>query len=345
MSRTASARPTASKRPHSGGQTWRAFLKPGWFLAAIAILVFSYFAFTFLAPWQLGKNHDIGERNQRIETAFDIDPVPAQEIFHDDGSIAADDEWRRVLITGHYLPDEEAILRMRPVEGTPAIQALTPFATNFGPTILVNRGWKPAQGAEVPDFAQPPHGEVEIEAVARRDEAKPDRAALDEDGLTQVYGINTGYIGDAVGLRLGEDFVQLSGDDQPGALVAMPIPKLDRGSHLSYGLQWIAFGVMAPAGLAYFIWAELRERRRVAEEEAELEAADDTETAHSGNEASNDAARPRRRKLERFAWDDEISAPPPGTPHQKRSRTVADRYGGSKNRAFDRRVRKQEERF
>jgi hypothetical protein len=27
-------------------------------------------------------------------------------------------------------------------------------------------------------------------------------------------------------------------------------------------LQWLAFGIMAPLGLGYFAWAEIRERRK-----------------------------------------------------------------------------------
>ena len=57
-------------------------------------------------------------------------------------------------------------------------------------------------------------------------------------------------------------------------LNAMPIPQLDRGNHLSYGYQWIAFGIMAPLGLGYFIWSEIRERRRLREEEAAMQTLD-----------------------------------------------------------------------
>ncbi|MGW9267450.1 SURF1 family protein, partial [Gordonia terrae] len=35
---------------------------------------------------------------------------------------------------------------------------------------------------------------------------------------------------------------------------------------LSYGLQWLAFGVMAPLGVGYFLYSEIRARRRAAAE-------------------------------------------------------------------------------
>ena len=50
---------------------WRQLLNPGWIIAAIVVGIFSYFAFTFLAPWQLGKNEQLVERNEHISAAFD----------------------------------------------------------------------------------------------------------------------------------------------------------------------------------------------------------------------------------------------------------------------------------
>lgn len=51
----------------------------------------------------------------------------------------------------------------------------------------------------------------------------------------------------------------------------IPLPQLETGNHLSYGLQWILFGFLAPAGLLYFLFAETRERRRFAQEQDELD--------------------------------------------------------------------------
>ncbi|WP_454044810.1 SURF1 family cytochrome oxidase biogenesis protein [Corynebacterium sp. Marseille-Q2516] len=265
-------------RPARGVRMARTFIKPGWVIAVIAILGFSYLAFTLLAPWQLGKDHDITQRNERIDAAARTAPVPVTDIFDTHGAITPENEWRQVRLTGHYLPEAESVLRMRPVDGGPAIQALTPFTTTTGTTYLINRGYVSTRGAEVPDFAAPPSGQVTIEGVARQNEATPDREPFTENGRLQVYGINTDYIGQAAHVTLAHDFIQLT-DSQPGVLKAMPIPKLDRGSHLSYGLQWIAFGIMAPLGLGYFIWAEMRERRRVDAETAELDA---TEAASTG---------------------------------------------------------------
>ena len=40
------------------------------------------------------------------------------------------------------------------------------------------------------------------------------------------------------------------------------VPHLDAGPFLSYGIQWISFGILAPIGLSYFVYSEIRARRR-----------------------------------------------------------------------------------
>jgi cytochrome oxidase assembly protein ShyY1 len=42
----------------------------------------------------------------------------------------------------------------------------------------------------------------------------------------------------------------------------LPLPHLDAGPFLSYGIQWIAFGIVAPIGLGYFAYSEIKQRRR-----------------------------------------------------------------------------------
>lgn len=249
---------------------WRVFLSPSWIFTFIFVVLFSYLAFTILSPWQLNKDHDIKERNERITAAFAVDPVDYSEVFASDGSISQEDlEWRRVTLKGHYVAGSEVLLRMRSVNETPNYQSLVGFETDAGDFFLVHRGYVPTAAGSMPDIPAPPTGEVTITGVARYTEGVPTNAPMEADGYQQVYGINTQQISDITGLELGVDYIQLL-EDNPGVLTAMPIPQLDRGNHLSYGLQWIAFGIMAPLGLGYFIWSEIRERRKVAAEEAAM---------------------------------------------------------------------------
>jgi cytochrome oxidase assembly protein ShyY1 len=76
-----------------------------------------------------------------------------------------------------------------------------------------------------------------------------------------VYSINPGQVSQVTGVPLAGSYLQLV-DNQPGGLGVIPLPHLDAGPFLSYGIQWIAFGIIAPIGLGYFIVAEVKARRR-----------------------------------------------------------------------------------
>ncbi|WP_018024530.1 SURF1 family protein [Corynebacterium ulceribovis] len=264
----------------------RQFLTPGWVALFAVVVVFAYFAVTVLAPWQLGKNDRLEERNHNLEVAFETDPVDVRDIVPADGSaIARDKEWHRVFATGKYLSAGQVVLRNRPVSGQPGFQTLTPFQVDDGPILLVNRGFEPlSEGAAVPPIAEAPTESVTINAFLRFDEPKPDKPPFEADGHTQVYGINTGQIGTVTDLDLATDYLQLA-EGEPGALNVAPLPHLDTGPHLSYGIQWYVFGIGIPILLAWVVWREIREKRRDEEEQAEL-AAQSTESDRKARRAA-----------------------------------------------------------
>ncbi|QTH59160.1 SURF1 family protein [Corynebacterium hindlerae] len=293
------------------GKAWKAFLNPGWIFTFILIITFTYVAFTVLAPWQLGKSEVVSHRNDLIAEHFDKEPAPFDSVFTAGGVLPPDNEYLRVAITGHYLPESEVIMRVRPVESGPAYHALTPFMMTDGTTVLVNRGWTRPENGHLPsDFPAPPTGEHTIIGYARIDEPKPQIAPTIEADRQMVTGIDTEEISELTGVTLAQDYVQLA-DGEPGVLTAFPLPRLDNGPHLSYGIQWIAFGILAPIGLGYFVFAELRERRREQEEQEALTGVV-SEPAPSSAPAPSSTPAPRRSrygnaKNQRTSWqrDDE----------------------------------------
>lgn len=224
-------------------------LRPQWLALIVVVLAFAYLCFTVLAPWQLGKNTKTSRENSQIANSLQAEPVPLTDILpHQDST--SDDQWRRVTATGRYLPEGQVLARLRVIEGEPAFEVLTPFAVEGGPTILVDRGYvRPVEGSGVPAIDPPPTDTVSITARLRDSEAvatgkEPFRA----DGALQVYSINTGQVSQLTGTPLAGSYLQLV-DNQPGGLGAIPLPHLDAGPFLSYGIQWIAFGIIAPIGL------------------------------------------------------------------------------------------------
>ena len=69
-----------------------------------------------------------------------------------------------------------------------------------------------------------------------------------------------GQIATLTGVPMAGSYLQLV-DSQPGGLGVIGLPHLDAGPFLSYGIQWITFGVVAPILLGYFVYAEIRARR------------------------------------------------------------------------------------
>ena len=242
----------------------RRFLSPGWLIGLLAVSLFAWACFALLAPWQLGKSEDLDARNTRLAESIEAAPAPFGQVV-DAPEAFVDREWRLVTLDGRWLPDAEALLRLRAVDGEPVYQVLTVFDPVDGPEILVNRGVVPVgENNTVPDYAAAPAEPVEITARLRAAESGQAEPVL-VDGLPAVRVLDPSVLGGALGHPLvPAGYLQLSGD-QPGSLTPVPIPGIENGPYLSYGLQWLAFGVLAPLALAYFAWAEIRARRRDAE--------------------------------------------------------------------------------
>lgn len=244
-------------------------LRPGWIALALVVVAFTYLCFTVLAPWQLGKHNRTSRENRQIEHSLNTEPVPIKTLLPQQDSSAPDAQWRRVTATGHYLPDVQVLARLRVIGGKPAFEVLAPFVVDDGPTVLVDRGYvRPEQGSHVPPIPRPPRDPVTLTARLRDSEAvAPGKDPFSQDGVPQVYSINTGQVSALTKIPLAGSYLQLT-EDQPGGLGVIDVPHLDAGPFLSYGIQWISFGIVAPLGLGYFVYSEIRVRRRERQQQS-----------------------------------------------------------------------------
>lgn len=239
----------------TGWRRWGAYLA--------LTLVFAI-ACGLLSWWQWARRDEAVHEIQRIERNYDAEPRPVGDVLGSFGSWRDDDEWMPVVLHGEYLADEQVLVRNRVRGGQPGFEQLVPLRQDDGSVFLVDRGWLPlgdGPDATPETIPQPPEGEVTVVARLRQAEpALPGRSAPEGqlpsiDVATIVEGIGaTGYTG-AYGLLASEDPAV---DEMPYAAVR---PREDEGPHLSYALQWIAFGVLAFIGL---FWAWRRERRIAA---------------------------------------------------------------------------------
>lgn len=260
---------------YRGGVRLKLLLRPGWLLSAFVVITFATACFTLLAPWQFQRYAERQETNAALQASFDAEPVPLADV---PGEPTRTTEWRLVTATGEFVKEDEAVARLRTVQGAAAFEVLTPFRLADGTTVLVDRGYvRPAEGVTIPEFAPAPAGQVRITGRVRIAERDPQgRAAFQDGAHRQVYAIDPAAV--APGLRPG--YVQLE-TGSPGVLGALPLPQLEAGPSFSYALQWIAFGAMTVIGLAYFTWREIKpggvldkpRKKSVAEILAEDEAA------------------------------------------------------------------------
>ena len=242
---------------------WTFLLRPSWLALMLVSVAFAAFAFLVLSPWQFHRGEERSARNTAIEQSFTTPPAPLREVLPADTAPGRNTQWRQVELTGRYVAGAEVVARLRTVQGEPAFEVLAPFRLADGTTVLVDRGFlRPAPGVRLPDYAAPPEGEVTVRGRLRIGEPVDARPVVERDGATQVYTVSPETVGAVSGLTIEPGYVQLN-ESQPGVLGALPLPQLSAGPHLAYALQWLAFGLMAPLGVAYFAWREgTGERRR-----------------------------------------------------------------------------------
>lgn len=142
--------------------------------------------------------------------------------------------------------------------------------------------------------------------VGERDDRE--RPVVEQDDATQVYAVDPATVAGVTGLDLEPGYVQLN-EGQPGVLGALPLPQLSAGPHLAYALQWLAFGVMAPLGLAYFAWREGTGARR--RPDPRDDDPHDSPVAATPGISSERAARPRP-SAPRSSHRPPATVPPPG---------------------------------
>jgi cytochrome oxidase assembly protein ShyY1 len=274
----------------------RFLLRPGW-LAFIALVVgFAVVCYTILAPWQFGREDQRQEQEREIATANAAPPVPLADLLPPGTAASPDVEWRRVVATGTYLPEAEAVVRLRVVDGKPAVEVLTPLRLDDGRTVVVDRGWVAVEnGQQTPAYPAPPTGPVTVTARLHPDQADPSkRPVVRGDGPPQLYAVDSRVLGATTGLDLTAGYLQLE-DGAPGVLGPLPVTATVGGTapftNFSYALQWLTFGLIALVALGYFIRLEMLQRRGRRDRRG---ARADLRRALAGDETEDPGARGER---------------------------------------------------
>lgn len=242
---------------------YRFLLSPKWLLGHVVVAGVAVL-FVFLGLWQLDRHEERTTRNALVADRMAADPVD----LHDVSGIPVEElAYRRVVVSGRYLPEEELLVSPRSWRGRAGHHVLTPLATDDGDAVLVARGWVPFEQDHPPvDAAAPPGGRVRVEGLLLPDEPPARFApAIPADGeLQTVSRVDVARLQGQVERPLRPYYVQAEQQSPPGRslpLTAEPI-ELDAGSHFSYAVQWFVFTLVGLVGYPALIRRTALDRRR-----------------------------------------------------------------------------------
>jgi surfeit locus 1 family protein len=161
-------------------------------------------------------------------------------------------EFRRVSVTGEFVPAWPLFLANRPQQGHSGFYLLMPFKIAGSRThVLVARGWLPRNNAEfgrLPPYTTPA-GTVTIDGIATTSMGHVmqlgQSAPVKPNAMVQNVSVDE--FARASGLALQPFFVEQLGPTQGGEAVVRdwPAPALGVEKHQGYAFQWYALAAMA----------------------------------------------------------------------------------------------------
>ncbi len=225
---------------------YRFLLKPKWIaftlLCALAVVVMVNLAF-----WQIRRLHEREAFNDLVRGNSNVDPAPIEDVLVP-GADPDDVEWRRVTVTGTYLPDRQVVEINRSQDGQAGRNAVDALRMDDGSVLVVNRGFVP-DGVAVPPT---PAGEVTLLGHLRRTETRRTGQPSDPTGvtLTEVHRLDIPKLADQFGGDVEPMYLQLLTSTPPEGEYPVNVtpPELDDGPHLSYTIQWFIFSVCVVVG-------------------------------------------------------------------------------------------------
>jgi len=236
-------------------KSWLRWLS--WFLFASLFAA----ACVGLASWQFDRRDQAVSKIQRMVGNYDKSAIKFDSI----SGLSLNDvtlfEWTPVELTGRYLTDLELLVRNRPIAGQPGFIQLVPFQLVSGETVIIERGWIPADSELAPGTSMTPSPEQKtLIARVRLSELTPNRES--PDGF--ATSIHLESLKTTIGIALEQEFyLRVISETPSEASSPQPLskPTLDEGNHLSYAVQWILFALMGFFALFWAIRQEQEYRR------------------------------------------------------------------------------------
>jgi surfeit locus 1 family protein len=208
-----------------------------------------------LGIWQLDRLEQRRAFNAQVESMWAMDTLDLNQ------NVPADIEkmeWRLVTVTGEYDFENQVAMRNQYHETVYGYHLITPLKFPSG-TVLVNRGWIPADGNSTPDDWRKydETGVVTVTGQIRLGQEKPAFGGVaDAEGKLDVWNnLNVERIAKQSPHPMLNVFIQqdeIAGDDVP-PIPFQPEIELTEGSHFGYALQWFSFAAVLFFGYPFYL--------------------------------------------------------------------------------------------
>ncbi|HKU10919.1 MAG TPA: SURF1 family protein, partial [Sinomonas sp.] len=238
------------------------FLFSSRWLTYLGLAILFAVACVLLSRWQMSRLAETQAVIDLVNRNYDAAPVPFAQASAQFEHLSSDHEWQQVSLHGSYQAADTRVVRNRPLNGQPGYEVVVPFRLDSGQTVIVDRGWLPIGNQEQgkPDSVPaPPSGEVTVVVRVRPSEPNLDRGAPSG----QLASIDLPAYAGQLNYPILTGSYGLMASETPAAATtptALPKPQPDDGTHLSYALQWLAFGVLMFIGFGYAARQHARNR-------------------------------------------------------------------------------------
>jgi cytochrome oxidase assembly protein ShyY1 len=234
-------------------------LRPRWFIAHVVVLAVATL-FVVLGFWQLSRHAERQAHNDLVEARMAEEETTASDALGE-----GDAAYRRVSVSGRFVPDEELLLTPRSWQGRAGHHVLTPLATDGGAAVLVDRGWVPFEEDDPPVAAAAPDaGDVTVEGLLMPDEPQRRFApAIPPGHVDSVSRVDLERIQEQVSVPLHRGYylqvVSQGGNPPPELPLPANPPELGEGNHLSYAFQWWLFALVGLVGYPLLLRRTIRD--------------------------------------------------------------------------------------
>ena len=232
-----------------GSERWGAKRTALLCLATIATLLFST-----LCVWQVQRRAWKLALIAAVEERIHAVPVAAPPHASWSKVTAARDEYRRVFVDGRLLNNRETLVETLTDAG-PGYWVMTPLRTTSGATILINRGYVPAERRQLSSRAQAlSQGLVHIVGLLRSSEPggrflRPNRPQGERWYSRDVAAIaRKRAIGAVAPYFVDADATRNPGGWPLGGLTVVAFPN----NHLVYAITWFLLALLSAGGFVLF---------------------------------------------------------------------------------------------